>query len=215
MKRIAIYFILLVLVLVSCNDNGEQTSGHSQNATATSLNGNDFKSGYSEVNGIEMYYEIHGSGEPLVLIHGGGSTIETTFGRIIPILAENHFVIAVELQNHGRSGFRNVPQTFEKDADDVATLLRNIGVSKASFFGFSNGATTATQIAIRHPELVDRLVLAAVALKRDGLIPGFFAGMEQASLNNMPIDVFVHFFVLDSLPATGNLLLGGRSWITN
>lgn len=145
-----------------------------------------FKSDYSEVNGLKMYYEIYGKGEPLVLIHGGGSTIESTFGRIIPLFAEKFSVIAVELQNHGRSGFRDVPETFEQDADDVAALLKNIGISKASFFGFSNGGTTAMQIAIRHPELVNKLVLASASFKRDGLVPGFFEGMQQASLDNMP-----------------------------
>lgn len=187
MRKTVIYFTLSVLVLASCYSNGDQLKG--QNPEAASPDSLNFKSGYSEVNGIEMYYEIHGSGDPLVLIHGGGSTIETTFGRIIPVLAENHSVIAVELQNHGRSGFRNAPQTFEQDADDVAALLTNIGVSKASFFGFSNGGTTAMQIAIRHPKLVDRLVLAAAAFKRDGLVPGFFNGMEHASLDNMPIEL--------------------------
>lgn len=145
-----------------------------------------FKSGYSEVNGLKMYYEIHGMGKPLVLIHGGGSTIETSFGRIIPELAKNYSVIAVELQNHGHSGFRDIPQTFEQDADDIAALLRNIGTNKASFFGFSNGGTTAMQIAIRHTELVDKLVLASASFKRAGLVPGFFDGMQQASLDNMP-----------------------------
>lgn len=98
------------------------------------------KSGYSDVNGIKMYYEIHGEGEPLVLLHGGGSTIQSSFGRILPQLAKYNCVIAVELQNHGRSGGRNIPETFEQDADDVAMLLHNLKIEKATFFGFSNGA---------------------------------------------------------------------------
>jgi pimeloyl-ACP methyl ester carboxylesterase len=145
-----------------------------------------FKSGYSEVNGIKMYYEIYGQGNPLVLIHGGGSTIQSTFGRIIPRLAKNYTVMAMDLQNHGRSGSRNIPETFEQDSDDVATLLNNLRIEKASFFGFSNGGTTAMQIASRHPELVDKLILAAAAFKKDGFVPGLFEGMNQASLDNMP-----------------------------
>src|SRR6202046_1422559 len=94
------------------------------------------KHGYSQVNGIKMYYEIYGQGKPLVLIHGGGSTIETTFGRVIPILAQKYKVIAMDLQAHGRTGDRDAPESFEQDADDVAALLKNLNISKAAFFGF-------------------------------------------------------------------------------
>jgi pimeloyl-ACP methyl ester carboxylesterase len=133
-----------------------------------------------------MYFEIYGNGEPLVLIHGGGSTINTSFGRLIPFLERNHKVIAVELQNHGHSGHRYIPETFEQDAEDIAALMRNLKIDEASFLGFSNGGTTAIQIAIRYPELVNKLVLVAAAFKREGMIPGFFAGMQDAELEAMP-----------------------------
>jgi len=162
-----------------------------------------FKTGHSDVNGIKIYYEKYGQGEPLVLLHGGGSTIQSTFGRIIPQLATHYQVIAIELQNHGRSGFRNVPETFEQDADDVAALLDNIGISKASFFGFSNGGTTALQIAIRHPQIINKLVLAAAACKRNGFLPGFFDGMQQATLANMPQELKTDF--LNVNPDTSKL----------
>src|SRR5512133_2523636 len=90
-----------------------------------------FKSGYSEVNGLKMYYEIYGEGKPLVLIHGGGSTIQTTFGRIIPLLAKQRKLIAVELQAHGRTSDRDSEVSFEQDADDVAALLKNLNILKA------------------------------------------------------------------------------------
>ncbi len=94
-----------------------------------------YKSGFSNVNGLKMYYEAHGNkGEFLVLIHGGGSTIRTTFGRILPKLAEDYRVVAVELQAHGHTSDRNLPDSFEQDADDVAALLNNLHISKASFF---------------------------------------------------------------------------------
>ena len=141
---------------------------------------------YANVNGIKMYYEIHGEGKPLVLIHGGGSTIQTTFGSVLPIFAKKYKVIAVELQAHGHTSDRNAPETFQQDADDVAALLQQLGISKASFFGFSNGGTTSLQIAIRHPEVVDKLVIASGAYQREGFIPGFFEGMQHASLANMP-----------------------------
>src|SRR6476469_3530124 len=92
-----------------------------------------FKSGYSDVNGLKMYYEIYGQGRPLVLLHGGGSTIETSFGRLIPLLAKQRQLIGVELQAHGHTNDRNTALTFEQDAADVATLLKNLAIAKADF----------------------------------------------------------------------------------
>ncbi|MDQ6814260.1 MAG: alpha/beta hydrolase, partial [Bacteroidota bacterium] len=89
-----------------------------------------FESGYSQVNGMEMYYEMYGQGKPLVLIHGGGSTIQTSFGRIIPLLAKHRQIVAVELQAHGHTGDRNTEVSFEQDADDIATLLDNLTIPK-------------------------------------------------------------------------------------
>lgn len=141
---------------------------------------------YANVNGIKMYYEIYGEGKPLVLIHGGGSTIQTTFGKILPALAQRYKIIAVELQAHGRTGDRDAPESFTQDADDVAALLQQLNVSKASVFGFSNGASTTMQIAIRHPQLVDKIVVVAGAYKREGFIPGFFDGFKGVTLETMP-----------------------------
>lgn len=145
-----------------------------------------FKSGYSNVNGIKMYYEIHGEGAPLVLIHGGGSTIGTTFGRIIPILAERRQLICVELQAHGRTADRDKPLSFEQDADDVVALLGNLGVQKADFFGFSNGANTALKIGIRHPEICNRIVAGSFLLKRNGTFPQFWEMMKSPDFTQMP-----------------------------
>ena len=99
----------------------------------------DSSCGYSPANGISMYYEIHGQGATLVLIHGGGSTIQTSFGRILPNLAKGRKVLAIELQGHGHTLDRNTPETFEQDADDVAAVLHHLKIEKADFFGFSNG----------------------------------------------------------------------------
>lgn len=144
------------------------------------------RSGHSDVNGISMYYEIYGDGKPLVLIHGGGSTIQTSFERIIPKLAGTRQLIGIELQAHGRTSDRNADSSFEQDADDVATLLRDLGIMKADLFGFSNGATTAMQIAIRHPLIVDRIILGSPLAKRDGIPPFFWEFMSQANLESMP-----------------------------
>lgn len=141
---------------------------------------------YATVNGLKMYYEIHGSGKPLVLLHGGGSTIMSTFGRILPELAKEHQVIAVELQAHGHTPDIDRPLSFEQDADDVAALLKQLRIEKTDLMGFSNGGTTCLQIALRHPERVNKLVLASTTYKRDGMQPGFWEGMRNASLENMP-----------------------------
>jgi pimeloyl-ACP methyl ester carboxylesterase len=145
-----------------------------------------FKSDYSEVTGLNMYYEIYGQGKPLVLIHGGGSTIQSNFEKVIPLFAKRRKVIAVELQAHGRTKDRNTDLTFEQDADDVATLLKNLNIDRADFFGFSNGGTTTLQIAIRHPEIVDKIVLGSALAKRNGVPEWFWDFMKQAKLENMP-----------------------------
>jgi pimeloyl-ACP methyl ester carboxylesterase len=148
-----------------------------------------FSTGYSMVNGIKMYYEIHGAGKPLALIHGGGSTIETTFGRVLPMMAKTRRIIAVELQGHGHSEDRDAPGSFEQDADDVATLLQNLSINKADIFGFSNGGNAAMQLAMRHPGLVNKLIIASSFYKRDGLYQWFWEFMPNASLQNMPIEL--------------------------
>src|SRR5689334_12252262 len=146
------------------------------------------ESGHVPVNGINMYYEVHGrkDGVPLVLLHGGGSTIEVTFSRVLPVFAGTRRVIAVEEQGHGRTTDRDAPVTFETSADDVAALLRHLKVEKADLFGFSNGASVALQVAIRHPELVRKLVFASSFTKKDGAPPQLWELMSKADFSNMP-----------------------------
>jgi pimeloyl-ACP methyl ester carboxylesterase len=183
MKQTILCLALTTFILTSCNNQTEK----SDKSMAATTNGSfTFKSGYSDVNGLKMYYEIYGEGKPLVLIHGGGSTIQTNFEKLIPLLAENRKIIAVELQAHGRTSDRNADLSFEQDADDVATLLRNLNIDRADFFGFSNGGTTALQIAIRHPEIVDKIILGSALAKRNGVPEWFWGFMEQARLENMP-----------------------------
>src|SRR5689334_17031450 len=145
MKRTAIIITLAALTIAGCKNSNNKTM------TAQSP-GDKGQGSYASVNGLKMYYEIHGEGAPLVLIHGGGSTIQTTFGRVLPALAKNHKVIAVELQAHGHTADIDRPLSFEQDADDVAELLKQLHIEKADVFGFSNGASTTLEIAIRHPE---------------------------------------------------------------
>lgn len=146
------------------------------------------QSGHAPVHGIRMYYEVHGreTGGPLVLLHGGGSTIEVTFSRVLPHFAAGRRVIAVEEQGHGRTTDRDAPVTFETSADDVAALLRDLKVDRADLFGFSNGASVGLQVAIRHPQLVRKLVLASTITRRDGATPQLWEWIEHADFSNMP-----------------------------
>ncbi|MGZ3764046.1 MAG: alpha/beta fold hydrolase [Mucilaginibacter sp.] len=142
--------------------------------------------GYKDVNGLKMYYGIHGEGSPLVLIHGGGSTIYTSFGQVLPLFAEHRKVIAVELQAHGHTPDRDQPTSFEQDADDVAELLVQLGFEQADIFGFSNGGQTAMQVAIRHPEKVRKLIVGAGGYKRSGYYSWFWEFMSRANIGVMP-----------------------------
>jgi pimeloyl-ACP methyl ester carboxylesterase len=144
--------------------------------------------GHAAVNGINMYYEVHGpaAGVPLVLLHGGGSTIEVTFATVLPLFARNRPVIAVEEQGHGRTSDRDQPVTFETSADDVAALVRHLGVSHVDVLGFSNGASVGLQVAIRHADLVRKLIFASAMTRRDGARPELWQFMEQATFSNMP-----------------------------
>ncbi|MBP6180375.1 alpha/beta hydrolase [Flavobacterium sp.] len=145
-----------------------------------------YSSGYSEVNGLKMYYEIYGQGKPIVFIHGGGSTIQTSFEKVIPLFAKNRKVIAVELQAHGRTNDRNADLSFEQDTDDIVTLLKNLNINKTDFLGFSNGGTTVLQIAIRHPEIINKIILGSALAKRNGVPEWFWDFMKKAQLENMP-----------------------------
>ena len=176
----AIAYAFTVLTLIACNPTKTETAAHITAATADSM-----KNGHSDVNGIKMYYELYGQGKPLVLIHGGGSTIQTTFGRVLPLFSGRQ-LICVELQAHGRTGDRNAALSFEQDADDVAALLKNLGIEKADIFGFSNGGNTALQLAIRHPQLCNKVIAGSALLKRDGTFPRFWEFMKNGTFEQMP-----------------------------
>ncbi|MBC7775432.1 MAG: alpha/beta hydrolase [Phycisphaerae bacterium] len=146
----------------------------------------DSVSGYATVNGLKMYYEMHGTGTPLVLIHGGGSTIQTTFGRVLSLFANTHKVIAVEMQAHGHTADIDRLLTFEQDADDIAALLKQLNIEKADIFGFSNGASTTLQFAIRHPELTNKIVVASTFYKKSGAPDWFWEMMNKPTFEGMP-----------------------------
>ena len=128
------------------------------------------ETGHARVGNIDLYYEIHGSGEPLILLHGGAGAIEM-FGPVLPALAATHRVIAVDLQAHGRTADIDRPLTYEAMADDIAGFIRHLGLAKADIMGYSLGGGVAIQIALRHPRVVHRLVVVSAPFKRDGWAP--------------------------------------------
>jgi len=132
------------------------------------------QTGYAPVNGLEMYYEIHGAGEPLVVLHGAYMTIDA-MGEVVPELAKTRQVIGVELQGHGHTADADRPLTYEQMADDVAALMRHLGIEQGDVFGYSMGGGVALQVAIRHPELVRKLVVASVSYTSDGMHPELLA----------------------------------------
>jgi pimeloyl-ACP methyl ester carboxylesterase len=138
-----------------------------------------------QVNGLNMYYEVHGSGQPLVLLHGAFSAIGTSFGALLPELAKTRRVIALELQGHGRTADIDRPLTYERLADDTAAALQRLGIEKADIFGYSMGAAVALQVAIRHPEVVRKLVLASVTYRLDGVHPGVMEGLGEMTNEQM------------------------------
>ena len=123
---------------------------------------------YAPVNGLKMYYEVHGSGRPLVLLHGGLHTIPLTFAPILPRLAAGRQVIALEFQGHGRTGDIDRAMTLPNFAGDVVALLDHLGLERADLFGFSLGGLVALEVATSRPERVDRLVLASTHYRADG-----------------------------------------------
>jgi len=176
MKIIIKTIIAGIFIVATIQANAQQTP---EKMKATSA--------HAPVNGISMYYEVYGKGNvPLVLLHGGGSTIQTSFENIIPYLAAGNKVIAIEAQAHGRTTDRNSPESFEQDADDAAALLKHLNITKANFMGFSNGGTTTLEIAIRHPELVNKIVVIAGAYQREGFMQGFFDFMPTVTFESMP-----------------------------
>jgi len=136
------------------------------------------KSGYAPVNGLNLYYEIHGAGEPLILLHGGlGST--ASFGDVLPSLAKTRQVIVTDLQGHGRTADIDRPMSIEAMADDIAGLMKYLRISRADVMGYSLGGAVALQTTIRHPELVRKLVVVSEPCKRNGWYPEGLAAMDH------------------------------------
>src|SRR3954447_4227843 len=143
-------------------------------------------SGYADVNGLHMYFEVHGTlevsetGRPLVLLHGGMLTIDLNFAGLIPSLAVEHQVIGVELQGHGRTADIDRPITPANLASDVVALLDHLGIQQADVFGHSMGAAVALELAIAHPERIGAVVAACASVRPDGMHPDLMDPAQHA-----------------------------------
>jgi pimeloyl-ACP methyl ester carboxylesterase len=184
MIRTTFLMTMAGLMISSCNNSDNKPM--SSQATTDNETKRDSTSGYASVNGLKMYYEIHGTGTPLVLIHGGGSTIQTSFGRVLHSFAKTHKVVAVELQAHGHTADIDRPLSFQQDADDVAALLKYLNIDKADILGFSNGASTTLQFAIRHPGMTNKIIVASTFYKKIGAPDWFWDLMSKPTFEGMP-----------------------------
>jgi len=138
------------------------------------------QTGYAPVNGLNMYYEVHGQGQPLLLLHGAFMMVEA-LGAILPALARSRQVIAPELQGHGHTADTDRPLTYEQLADDAAGLLRHLEFEEADVYGYSLGGGAAVQLAIRHPDLVRKLVVASATYNSGGFHPEVLSTIETLS----------------------------------
>jgi pimeloyl-ACP methyl ester carboxylesterase len=160
-------FLLMTLVATAASAQQESTSG------------------YAPVNGINMYYEIHGSGEPVVLLHGAFMTITNNWGGWIEELSKTRKVIAIEMQGHGRTADVARDITYENLADDVAGLLDYLKIPRADLIGYSMGGTVAMECAIRHPDKVRKAVIISSTFRSDGMVPG-----AAEAIRNLTADDF-------------------------
>jgi pimeloyl-ACP methyl ester carboxylesterase len=177
--------LILTLSLISIffmAGRAQTSNGHTVNTPKAS--------GYAPVNGLKMYYEIHGSGKPLVLIHGSYMNIDLNYGQLIPELAKKRQVIALEMQGHGRTADIDRPFSYPALAGDVAALLKYLKIDSADVLGYSLGATVALELAIEHPSLVNKLIIISSVYKYDGWIQAardIFPTMKPEFLEHTPL----------------------------
>jgi pimeloyl-ACP methyl ester carboxylesterase len=142
--------------------------------------------GYADVNGLHLYYEVHGAGTPLVLLHGGMLTIDLSFAGLIPDLAQRHQVVGVEVQGHGRTADIDREITPAALAADVVALLDHLGIDRANVLGHSMGAATALELAVSHGARVRSVVAASASVRRAGLHEDLTDPAKQATSTRMP-----------------------------
>lgn len=187
--RVTLLPLLIGFALLSCEPVQKENSETSKEQLADQPL-KPSESGYADVNGLHMYYEVYGEGKPLVLLHGSFMNIPLNWSHIIPLLARDRKVIVPELQGHGRT--RDIPREFSYEgmADDVSGLLHHLNIDSADVLGYSMGGGVAFQVAVRHPKQVRRLVILSGAYAHDGWWPDVeasFATFTPEMFKDTPI----------------------------
>jgi pimeloyl-ACP methyl ester carboxylesterase len=169
--------LLAVIIIVATLPSCQTSDKNNQNDTTVSKDTSANKlmppteSGYADINGLKMYYEVHGTGKPIVLVHGSYMNIPLNWAHIIPLLAKDRKVIVAEMQGHGRTKDIAREFSYEGMADDVSRLLKHLKIDSADILGYSMGGGVAFQFAVRHPEQLRRLVVLSGTYTHDGWWP--------------------------------------------
>ena len=186
--------IIAIAAMTSCQPQtkeGQQATTTTTRDTATTAGLKPAETGYAEVNGLKMYYEVYGQGKPIVLLHGSYMTIPLNWSQIIPMFAKNRKVIVAEMQGHGRTRDTDREISYEGMADDVSGLLKHLKIDSADILGYSMGGGIAFQVAVRHPEQVRRLVVLSGAYTHDGWWPdveAMYPTMNADMFKGSPIE---------------------------
>jgi pimeloyl-ACP methyl ester carboxylesterase len=185
-KYVIISLSIAIAVAISCQPKTDGQSGSTEpKDTVVNQIITPTDSGYADVNGLKMYYEVYGKGKPIVLLHGSFMSIPLNWSHIIPLLAKDRKVIVAEMQGHGRTKDVTRELSYEGMADDVSGLLKHLKVDSADILGYSMGGGVAFQIAVRHPEQVRRLVVLSGSYTHDGWWPDV-----EDSFATMTADMF-------------------------
>lgn len=195
-------FVALILAaMVACQSNPKETKNlpAAKKDSVVTPSVKPTETGYADVNGLKMYYEVYGEGKPIVLLHGSFMNIPLNWSHIIPVLAQKRKVIVTELQGHGRT--KDIPREFsyEAMADDLSGLLKHLKTDSADVLGYSMGGGVAFQVAVRHPEQVRRLVILSGAYAHDGWWPDV-----EASFATMNADMFKGSVIQQQYDSMGN-----------
>jgi len=183
---------VVLAVMASCNSEQKekQEPSTASKDTVVSQNTKPIESGYADINGLKMYFEVYGNGKPIVLLHGSYMNIPLNWQHIIPLLAKDRKVIVAEMQGHGRTKDISREFSFEGMADDVSGLLKHLKIDSADILGYSMGGGVAFQVAVRHPEQVRRLVILSGTYKHDGWWPeveAMYSTFTADMFNGTPI----------------------------
>ena len=203
MKKLTFLYLsglIILFTFCACQSSGDQPPyDNRDSASAEGKPIQPVSSGYADVNGLKMYYEVYGEGKPLVLIHGSYMNIISNWSAIIPRLSKNRRVIVAEMQGHGRTRDIERKFSYEAMADDVSSLLKHLKVDSADILGYSMGGGIAFQFAIRHPEQLRRLVILSGTYAHDGWWPDV-----EASFSTFTPEMFLNTPIKKQYDSLGN-----------